>query len=204
MILRPKEPKCLQNNGASKLTGNTYFFLTIEKHVPGGLAWRPDSNPQFWCEKVGWVINPSRESTTVALSNGNIVKLSSKYHVSTHNLCYSELPLKKLLFAETITGQWAVNKLLLSACSYITYLQTCSGMLREHRGSRNVKSVETMGWGAMLSNSIFWTWPCCYGHKLTAGAVTYARLGPSILHHAQEKAYKTSPLLKGLRAVNSC
>ena len=77
-------------------------------------------------------------------------------------------------------------------------------MLREHRGSGNGKSVETMGWGAMLSKSIFWTQPGCYGHKLTTGAVTYARLGPSTLHLAQEKAYETSALLEGLRAVNGC
>lgn len=56
----------------------------------------------------------------------------------------------------------------------------------------------------MLSNSIFWTQPGCYGHKLTTGAVTYARLGPSTLHHAQEKAYETSALLEGLWAVNGC
>lgn len=77
-------------------------------------------------------------------------------------------------------------------------------MLREHRGSGNGKRMETMGWGAMLSNSVFWTRFGFYGYKLTAGAVAYARLGPSTLRHAQEKAYETSALLEGLRAVNGC
>lgn len=75
-------------------------------------------------------------------------------------------------------------------------------MLREHRGSGNGKSVETMGWGAI--NSVFWTRFGFYGYKLTAGAVAYARLGPSTLRHTQEKAYETSDLLEGLRAVNGC
>lgn len=152
----------LQINGAGKLTGNTYSPLTIAKHVPGGSAWRPDSNLQFWCENVGWVIDPSRESQLTLCQMETLPKWLLNTYVSTHNLCYPESPLKKLLFAETVSSQRAVNKLLLSACSYLTHLQTCSGMLGEHRGSGNVKSVETMGWGAMLSKSVFRTQPGCH------------------------------------------
>lgn len=136
----------------------------------------------MWKSRVG--PKPKQGITTDALSNGNIAKLSSKYLSFHIQSVLSWVAPKKLLFAETVTSQRAVSKLLLSACSYITHLQTCSGMLREHRGNGNVKSVETMGWGAMLSNSVFWTRPGCYGHKLTARAATYVRLGPSasIMH----------------------